>query len=206
MNILSATNLQFSKKLTDPAYPSIEYSYSLLNNKKEYQIASIMEDPNTIAYNPIITPVSAAATNFTANVQGNYNGLLATVSTGTTTYYLALPSIIAQNVSTISYTELTNQATQSGNLVLNNATNLPATYTNNPTTPITTTTPTTTFNALSNASQTTVGSGIVAYTTTGSLTTTGATALMSNLYTLYNSSNLNNNTTSAPQVATLITG
>ena len=82
MNILSATNLQFSKKLTDPAYPSIEYSYSLLNNKKEYQIASIMQDPNTIVYNPIITPVSAAATNFTANVQGNYNGLVATVSTG----------------------------------------------------------------------------------------------------------------------------
>lgn len=123
MSILSATNLQFSKKFTDPAYPSIEYTYSLLNNKKEYQIASIMEDPNTIAY-----------------------------------------------------------------------------------TPITATTPTTTFNALTNANQTTVGSGIVAYTTTGSLTTTGATDLMSNLYTIYNSSNLNNNTTSASKVATLITG
>ena len=96
----------------DPEYTNVEYTYSLLNNGKEYQIATVMEDSNT-AYNSLVTPVYAATNSLTAYIGGNYNGLIAKVQTGSTTYYLALPSIISQDLSNIAFRELANAMTQS---------------------------------------------------------------------------------------------
>ena len=95
MNFLSSAGFKMSKKPTDPKYPSIEYTYSLLNNGKEYQIAAAMEDTTT-GYNStlpsnslsslspisslsspflssLITPAYAATDTLTAYLAGNYN-------------------------------------------------------------------------------------------------------------------------------------
>lgn len=160
-----------------------------------------MEDSAT-AYNPIITPVYAATDSLTAYLKGNYNGLIAKVSTGITIYYLTLPSIVLQNLTN---TELSVPATMSGNLVLNKKGNLPASYTAGA---ITSNTPSITFNALSNSNLLTIGSGIVAFTipTTTTLNSTGVTTMMNNLYNIYSTSNISSDTTSASQIASLITG
>lgn len=157
MNVLSAGGNKFSKKPTDPKYPTIEYTYSLLNTGKEYQIAAAMEDSAT-AYNPIITPVYAATDILTAYLKGNYNGLIAKTQTGTTTYYLALPSIILQSLS--GATELSVPATMSGNLVLHKKGNIPSNYTSNGIQ----TSSTSNFNY----SLLSTSTGIVAYSTTAS--------------------------------------
>lgn len=179
MSVLGAGGNKFSKKPTDPKYPTIEYTYSLLNTGKEYQLAAAMED-STTAYTPLITPVYAATDSLTAYLKGNYNGLIAKASTGTTTYYLALPSIILQSLSN---TELSVPATQFGNLVLHKKGNIPSSYTANQIqSPIT---------SNFNYSLLSTSTGIVAYSTiASSLDSTGATTLMTNLYNAYSGSNL----------------
>lgn len=49
------------------------------------------------------------------------------------------------------------------------------------------------------------GSGIVAYSTTGSLDTAGVSVLMSNIYTIYSSASPKLDATSAGQVSNLVT-
>ncbi len=202
INYLNSAGFKLSKKSTDPKYQNTEYAYSLLNNGKEYQVGAIVED-NATAYDSIITPVNASNDVLSAYIGGNYNGLIAKAQTGTTTYYLNIPSIILQDISTTSAKELTNQATQSGNLVLHKKSNLPHTY------PITgmSLSPSVTFTAMSNSNQLTNGSGIVAYSMTGSsLDSTGVTTMMTNLYNIYNTSNLKWDTTSANQINAFIAG
>ena len=97
MNILSTGGgNKFSKKPTDPKYPTTEYTYSLLNTGKEYQIGTVVEDSAT-AYNnnthpvfqtplkrgifSLLSPLEglgvdityAATENITAYIRGNYN-------------------------------------------------------------------------------------------------------------------------------------
>ncbi len=154
-----------------------------------------MEDSNTV-YDSLITPVYAATENLTAYIRGNYNGLIAKTQTGTTTYYLALPSIILQ---TLPPTELSVPATMSGNLVLHKRGNLPSGYTSNGIS--------STLSSNSHYSLLSTSTGIVAYSTTAtSLDSTGVTTLMTALYNTYSGSNLKSDTTSASQVASFITG
>lgn len=64
MNVLSSAGFKFSKKPTDPKYTNIEYTYSVLNTGKEYQIGTAMESKTT-AYRSMplfITPAYAAET------------------------------------------------------------------------------------------------------------------------------------------------
>jgi len=196
MNVLSAGGNKFSKKPTDPKYPTIEYTYSLLNTGKEYQLATAMED-STTAYIPLITPVYAVTDSLTTYLKGNYNGLIAKVSTGsspTTTYYLALPSIILQHLSN---TELSMPATQSGNLALHKKGNIPSSYTSNGIQ----TSITNNFNYSLFATST----GIVAYSTAiSSLDFTGALTMMTSLYNTYNTTNIKSDTISAPQVVSFL--
>jgi hypothetical protein len=202
VSVLSAAGFNLSKKPTDPKYTNTEYTYSLLNNRKEYQIGMVMEGGGAAHFNPI-TPITYAADSVLAYVQGNYNGLVTKVSTGTTTvttYYLSIPSIILQNLSNI---ELTNMTTQSGNLVLTNKSNVPSTYFTNG---AISTSSSIIFDALKNSDKLTIGSGIVSYATTGSLDSAGANVLMNTLYAVYTSSNLKSDITSAPQITALLAG
>ena len=120
MQNVGAAGIGFSKKPTDPQFPSVEYTYSLLQSGKEYQIATVME--NSLAETsgiPFITQTYAATDPVTTYVQGNYNGLITKVQTGSVIYFLALPSIILHSVSGSTLTELTNTGVQATNLVLN---------------------------------------------------------------------------------------
>lgn len=156
----------------DPKYTKTPYAYSLLSTGKEYQIGTVVED-NSTASIPILTPVYAATEPVNAYLVGNYNGLITKASFASTNYYLTLPSIILQDISSPLARELTNQATQSGNLVLHKKGNLPHTYVANGTTSITFGTPTQiTFDSLKNSNLLTSGSGIVALATTVPLDST----------------------------------
>ena len=164
-----------------------------------------MEDSST-AMNSIIT-TAYAATNETlsAYIKGNYNGLMATSkTTGGNVCILALPSIILQDVSSASGTILNSgDSLQKNNLILHKKTNLPSSYTTNT---ITTASGTQfIYTPLQNGNQTTVGSGITAYCSGNLPSSTGAiAALASNLKTIYGSSGLSTDTSSASQVSSFV--
>lgn len=200
LGVLSSAGAKVSRKTTDPKYAGIEYTYSLLNNNKEYQIGTVVEDKTTAISN-FITPTFALSEDISAYVSGNYNGLLAKTQTGTTTYYLSIPSIILQDISTSTFRELTNEATQSGNLVVHKKGNLPSSYTVGN---IASVSPSITFSAMRNSSKTTSGTGIVAYAWTGVLDTASVTSLMNNLHSMYSSSNIWTDVSSSPAVTNFI--
>lgn len=93
-----------NKKPVDPLKNS-EYAYSSLAFGNAYQIKADYENDllNPTAYkgqtgNPIIQTASAEAGNPTiAYVRGNYGGLTAKTVTGSTTYVLAIPSIMTNS-------------------------------------------------------------------------------------------------------------
>ncbi|MDD3646555.1 MAG: InlB B-repeat-containing protein [Candidatus Gracilibacteria bacterium] len=102
------------------------YTYSVLNTIMEYQLGGILEG-GAISYNPsthsIISQTQAAETP-AAYIIGDYNGLVAKVSTGTTTYVLAVPSIISSDIG--EHTLLGILANQK--LVFKNYSNIPSSY------------------------------------------------------------------------------
>ena len=92
-------NLQrLSKKPLDPLSLN-EYTYSRLSSKKEYELWAILEW-DVFWYSPV-TQVNAA-TAPTSYISWNYNWIIAQVSTwaiSTTTYILAIPTIITTDIS-----------------------------------------------------------------------------------------------------------
>ena len=113
------TNLKnLNKKPVDPLRYS-EYTYSVLNTRQEYEIGAILEwwwlSLNIQSY---------AATDVDAYISWTYNGLIAKVSTGATTYVLAVPTIITTDrFETIYNGILSNQK-----LAYNGTKNIPASY------------------------------------------------------------------------------
>ena len=79
-------------KPVDPKY-NLEYNYSVANNGKEYEIAGILE--KSVGFNQIIDQAQAATAQNVAEISGNYNGISLKVITGSLTYVLAVPTIIA---------------------------------------------------------------------------------------------------------------
>jgi len=112
---------KISKIPTDPL-TGIEYTYSLLNTKQEYQIAWIFEWE--VALNNTVQ-TNAVTKTATAKVTWTYNWLVTKVSTWSTVYVLALPSII----SIEDWIWLSN-IIQNNKLVFNWYRNLPANYSN----------------------------------------------------------------------------
>lgn len=116
---VTSTVGKLDKKPVDPLYNN-EYTYSVTQSKKEYQIGAVLE--KDIALNNPILPQTYAATTGEAYVSGTYNGILTTVGT-TPVYIIALPSIL---ISDITVTELKNIATST--LVYEWQSNLPSSY------------------------------------------------------------------------------
>ena len=112
---------QLSKIPTDPKTES-EYTYSVLNTKKEYQLAAVMEWKD-VSFNTL-RQANAAWEVGSVYIEGNYNWIVAKVSTGSVQYILAIPSLISWDV-----TEADVVATiQSNNLVLDWSQKLPSNY------------------------------------------------------------------------------
>lgn len=118
------TNLREIIKIPVDPLSDIEYTYSVLNTNLEYEIWTIMESDNPI----VLLNKTFADTNITskAYITWNYNWILAKVSTWTTTYVLAVPSIISSEVW-----DILDIITQK-KLVYNNYWVLPASYINWP--------------------------------------------------------------------------
>jgi len=115
-----------SKKPLDPQYAA-EYTYSVLANGKEYELAGVTE--NTVASVPVsipsffITPVFAADS-LVAYVKGTYNSQLAKASSGSNCSAIALPSIVLGNIPASNRLEDAG----SGALVFKGKGNLPFSY------------------------------------------------------------------------------
>lgn len=104
----------------------LPYTYSILNNKKEYQVAWILEWSQVAQINPISQAYVNGKNLATAVVKWNYNGKLAKVTNWSTTYILAVPTIISWDITLSDIEQLINQQ----KLVYKNHANLPANYEN----------------------------------------------------------------------------
>lgn len=84
-----------NKNLKDPLYESVFYTYSITNNKKQYQIGYITE--NSTAY---IAPIieSTFASSLISQIKGNYSGSIL-MSTGGISFEYTLPTIITSQSS-----------------------------------------------------------------------------------------------------------
>lgn len=85
-----------------PVDPKVwnEYSYSISNSKKEYEIATMLEH-NDIGFSPVKN--TYAADTFRSFVVWNYNWKVSKVSTWSTLHILAVPSIITTDIDLSSY-------------------------------------------------------------------------------------------------------
>lgn len=88
-----------NKILKDPLYENTYYTYSITNNKRQYQVGYITE--NSTAY---ITPIieSTFASSITSQIKGNYSGSVL-ISTGGTSFTYSLPTIITSYSSSGTY-------------------------------------------------------------------------------------------------------
>lgn len=77
----------------DPILDSY-YTYSVLPNKKEYQISMLLE--NDISYN-LSEKVNAAQETWFSYVSWNFNSMFITISSGSTLSIIATPSIISSD-------------------------------------------------------------------------------------------------------------
>jgi len=98
------------------------YSYSLLKNKKEYEVVTIFEWDLISSGPNIITPTYAAEKK--AYTVWNYNKKFSVVKNGTNSAILALPSITSSDTSD---TDIEN-IVSAHNIVIHSEFNLPASY------------------------------------------------------------------------------
>ena len=92
---VTMTLKSISPKPIDPKY-SIEYTYSVANNGKEYEIAGVLE--KSVGIETGIEKAQAATAQNVAEISGNYNGISLKVVSGSLTYVLAVPTLIAGDI------------------------------------------------------------------------------------------------------------
>lgn len=112
---------KLEKKPLDPLY-DVEYTYSVVNSRKSYEIWTILEW-SQIANIPFVDQTFAAE-NYKAYISGTYNGLVVLASTGSSDYILTIPTIISSDLSNL---ELLN-IIQNKNLAFNKYDNIPYSY------------------------------------------------------------------------------
>ena len=116
-----------------------EYTYSVLNTKEEYQVAAALEkwyvsmnisnDKRPVSVETglgkLLTQANAASNiSWTAYIKWTYNWQIAKVKSWSTTYVLAVPTIINWDMSLTDIVEILNKK----KLVYNWYSNLPASY------------------------------------------------------------------------------
>lgn len=94
-SVLSNLSEDFKKKPVDPLTQK-EYTYSLLNNKKEYQIKIIYEG---LIESYLVRNANASNENYYYEIKWNYNWYLASYLDRNILHILSVPSIIAENTS-----------------------------------------------------------------------------------------------------------
>ncbi|USN58195.1 MAG: prepilin-type N-terminal cleavage/methylation domain-containing protein [Candidatus Peribacteria bacterium] len=95
-------NLSTVNKVPTDPLSSSNYTYSVLGDRQEYQLAGVLESPVLSQTLPL--PQAAASTDLVQSyIIGNYNGMVTKVSTGGTDYVLAVPSLISTD---LGYTDI----------------------------------------------------------------------------------------------------
>jgi len=115
------------EKILDP-YTKNEYAYSITSNKKEFQLAGVLENNSkNISYNNILISSSFAATNTRkgkVEVLWDYNWNMIFVNVLWVNKILSIPSIIASDLSSTNLVDIMNN----NKFVYNWWTNLPENY------------------------------------------------------------------------------
>ena len=115
---------KINEKPTDPL-TGVEYTYSVLNNKQEYQLWWSMEWDLVTFDNSLVKVNAEGEKIWTAYVTWNYNAQIARVSTWWLVYVLAIPSIIGSDISTPTVDDLVSNK----KLVYEWFSKLPSSYT-----------------------------------------------------------------------------
>lgn len=97
-----------------------QYTYSLLNTKAEYQVATVLEQWLTTLGNNVY----AGNNSGNAYIKWNYNGSLAKVQSWSILYILAVPTLISGDITLQDYQELIDNK----RLVYNGYSNLPFSF------------------------------------------------------------------------------
>ncbi len=113
-----------SKVPVDPLTQN-EYTYSVLNTRTEISIAAVMEWEYGFNDNLLLDKTYAAWIDWSTYIVWNYNWRIAKVSSWTTTYVLAVPTIISWDIGLTDIIDLIN----SRKLAFNYSWVLPSTYT-----------------------------------------------------------------------------
>lgn len=117
----------YSNNIRDPLTMNL-YTYSVKNSRKEFSLAWVLEKKQSLAFNDWIVSNTYAeeiwVIKWIALIIWNYNWELLSVKTGSTDYILALPSIVATDLSSNDLIDIIN----SNKLVYNNYENLPFSY------------------------------------------------------------------------------
>ena len=97
-----------SKELSDPL-KGTEYTYSRLNTKEQYQIATILEGTllnNIIPTNTANAENSVWVDDWVAYIDGKYNWLVGSIQKWWEVIAVALPSIITSDLSNTDYEDI----------------------------------------------------------------------------------------------------
>ncbi len=119
-NQLFANVGKINKKPVDPL-TSTEYTYSVLENGQEYELAAAYES-SSISYSPLIE--SASADFRYAIVKGTYNGRMIQSDVGSNRFIFAIPSIINTWVSSQTIQDII----QNKQIVIDGLWNIPQNY------------------------------------------------------------------------------
>ncbi|MDD3301993.1 MAG: two-component regulator propeller domain-containing protein [Candidatus Gracilibacteria bacterium] len=112
-----------NKKPIDPLR-FIEYTYSVTSDRQEYQLVGVLENPENITLkNSFVKSANAYENNVSFSL-GTYNGLLARCHTGGLDYFLALPSIVSNDLSSLNLVDIISNKS----LVYNKYSNLPSNF------------------------------------------------------------------------------
>ncbi|MDD3302337.1 MAG: FISUMP domain-containing protein [Candidatus Gracilibacteria bacterium] len=114
-----------SKVITDPLTAN-EYTYSITSSKTEYQIGAISEGGGLTQIQSTNKTYAAdlSKSSAVAYISGNYNEKFTKVSTGTTSWILAQPSIIATDIGNSDLANILSTK----KLSYNNYSNIPHSY------------------------------------------------------------------------------
>jgi len=112
-----------NKKPIDPLR-FIEYTYSVTSDRQEYQLVWVLENPENITLkNSFVKSANAYENNVSFSL-GTYNGLLARCHTWWLDYFLALPSIVSNDLSSLNLVDIISNKS----LVYNKYSNLPSNF------------------------------------------------------------------------------
>lgn len=112
-----------NKQPKDPLYKDTDYTYSIINNKNQYQVGYVMENPT--AYYPLpMIETAFADGSVTPQIEGTYSGSIL-VSTGGTDLTYESPTIVTSYSSSGTF----DAASLSGTFVTDGWTeNIPFSY------------------------------------------------------------------------------